>query len=256
MNGSDFHNRLSNRHFFPPCHPPILLLGLISTAMAMAAYPVWELKAKDDSSAPGALFHEATDEFDSMKSTGYQHRTEVDRNQGSYYYDCVGFVSYGLKSSTPEAWKTIVRATGIAKGRIPSPMKYVAFFTSLKKNPQPGWEAVPKASELRPGDIVSWTHLTKRANGHALIIADTPSLLPNGEWLVEVYDSTSSAHGNDSRPEDQRTQVLPSTGRRSGLGHGIMVFISDPSTGALSGFRWSPKGKILTVPIAAGRPLF
>ena len=30
--------------------------------------------------------------------------------------------------------------------------------------------------------------------------------------------------------------------------------VSDPATGALTGYRWSRKAKPLTVPIAAGRP--
>ena len=43
-------------------------------------------------------------------------------------------------------------------------------------------------------------------------------------------------------------------GRRSGLGHGVMVLIADPVSGALTGFRWSVKARAITVPIAAGRP--
>ncbi len=202
----------------------------------------------------GPLFQEATNEFGTMKTTVYQYQTQVDREAGSYRYDCVGFVSYALKRVAPQAWATTVKATGIAKGRIPSPPHYQAFFASLAGKPQPGWEAVTKASELRPGDVVAWEQKTKSAVGHAVVIGSTPVPEPDGSWLVQVYDSTSSPHSDDSRPHDPRAQVLVSSGRPSGLGHGVMVFMADPVSGALTGLRWSLKAKPTLVPIAAARP--
>jgi len=200
------------------------------------------------------LFREAAHEFGTMTSTLYQHQTQVDRAAGSYRYDCVGFVSYALKQAAPQAWTTTAKVTGIAKGRIPSPLRYRAFFAGLAEKPQPGWQAVTKASELRPGDVVAWEHRTETSVGHAVIVGKTPVPGPDGSWLVEVYDSTSSPHSDDSRTTDPRAQVFDTTGRRSGLGHGLMMFISDPATGVLTGLRWSRKAKPITVPIAAARP--
>ena len=189
-----------------------------------------------------------------MTTTFYQHKTKVDPAAGIYYYDCVGFVSDALKRAAPQAWATVAKITGIAKGRIPSPLRYRKFFASLTEKPQPGWEAVTRASDLRPGDVVAWEYKTKTAVGHAVVIGGTPVSVLHGSWMVEVYDSTSSPHSDDSRSKDQRAQVLASTDRRSGLGHGVMVFLADPASGALIGFRWSPKARAITVPIAAGRP--
>ncbi len=189
-----------------------------------------------------------------MKTTLYQHQTRVDREAGSYRYDCVGLVAYALKQAAPQAWTSVFKATGIAKGRIPSPARYRTFFASLAAKPQPGLEAVPKISEVRPGDVVAWEHKTATSSGHAVIVGGTPTRRPDGSWSVEVYDSTSAPHGEDSRPGDVRAQVLETSGRRSGLGHGIMVLLTDPASGALTGVRWGPKGKPLTLPIAAARP--
>jgi hypothetical protein len=191
-----------------------------------------------------------------MKSTAYEHRTKVDRIAGTYRYDCVGFVSYCLKFMTPEAWKSIRKTECIAKGRIPSPRHYREFFEKLAFSTQPGWSRVSKASELRPGDIVAWEHQTEKATGHSVIIASIPLQLPNGEWLCDVYDSTSSPHAQDSRPEDPRAEILHSTGRRGGLGHGKMIFLSDQATGILTGVRWKPQSMPLMLPIAAGRPAY
>jgi len=227
-----------------------------STAAACMGYGWFAgtLRGAEPPSVGGPLFHEATHEFRMMKSTLYQHRTAVDREARSYRYDCVGFVSYALKHAAPEAWATTVRVTGIASGRIPSPLRYRAFFASLAEKPQPGWQAITKVSDLRCGDVVVWEHKTKTSVGHAVVIGGVPVPGPGESWSVEVYDSTASPHSNDSRRDDERAHVLASTGRRSGLGHGVMVLISDPVSGALTGLRWSAEARAIQVPIAAGRP--
>ncbi len=226
----------------------------IAVVLAAYGWSVAELKAAEPPAAGGPLLQEATTEFKTMTATMYQHKTEVDRATGNYRYDCVGFVSYVLKRAAPQAWATVEKITGIAKGHIPSPSRYRSFLASLVEKPQSGWDAVTNASALRPGDVVAWEHKTKTSSGHAVVIGGAPQPGPDGSWSVEVFDSTSSPHGDDSRPKDERAQVLKSTGRRSGLGHGVIMFMTEPASGALTGVRWSPKAKAITVPIAAGRP--
>lgn len=204
--------------------------------------------------AEGPLFREARRQFAVMTRTAYQHKTQVDVKTQTYRYDCVGFVAYALKQAAPQARASAFKALGIAPGRIPSPPKYVAFFQSLAKNPQQGWEAVNQVKDLMPGDVVAWEYKTATSSGHAVIIASVPVDLGEGIWSVKVYDSTSSPHADDSRPQDERAEVLAASGKRSGLGHGVMAFSADPATGAITGYRWSPKSKTKITPIAAGRP--
>ena len=202
----------------------------------------------------GPLYTEAVSEFTTMKTTLYQHKTEVDRAAGSFQYDCVEFVSYALKQAAPQAWTTVVKVTGLRPHRVPSPVTYQKFLAGLADRPQHAWQAVTKVADLRAGDVVSWDHKTTRASGHAVIIAGTPTKSSDGTWVVEVYDATSTPHAQDSRPKDPRAQVFSVTGRPSGLGHGIMAFTADPTTGALTGYRWTPKSAAVPCPIAAGRP--
>jgi hypothetical protein len=229
---------------------------LIAVALMchVAGWSIGELRGAEVAGSTGPLFHEATNQFKAMTTTLYQHQTRVDRTTGSYRYDCVGFVSYALKQVAPQARESAFKALGIKPGRIPSPPQYRAFFASLADNPQPGWRAVTKVSDLRPGDVVVWEFKTKTTTGHAVVIGSVPVAGPDGAWVVEVYDSTASPHGEDSRPNDQRAEVPATNGKRSGLGRGLMAFTADPATGALTGYRWSPKSKTETVPIAAGRP--
>jgi hypothetical protein len=227
---------------------------LIAFAFIACACSAEELREVKPTAAIAPLFQEATNQFTTMKTTLYQYRIQVDQDAGSYKYDCVGFISYSLKHAAPEAWASTVKVTGIPNGRIPNPINYREFLAGLAEKPQPGWQAVTNVSELRPGDIVVWEHKTTSAVGHAVIIGGTPVPGPDNSWSVEVYDSTSSPHTDDSRPNDKRAQVLESSHRPSGLGHGTMVFIANPTNGSLTGLRWSAKAKPITVPIAAGRP--
>lgn len=204
----------------------------------------------------GPLFQQVTNEFRVMKRTLYQYATRVDESAGSYCFDCVGFVSHALKKAAPQAWQSVVQATDLAPHRIPTPAKYRTFLASLAASPQPGWLAVTNAAELRPGDVIAWEHKTASATGHAVIVGSQPTRTADGDWRVEVYDSTSSPHSEDSRPADPRAGVLATSGRPSGLGHGVMVFLSKESDGSLIGLRWSTKAKAVLVPIAAGRPVF
>ena len=228
-------------------------MKIFASCLALALFA--SLPASAEEPPAGPLYREAVKEFTTMKSTLYQHKTEVDRKTGSYKYDCVGFVSYAMKQTTPLAWESIVRARAIAKGFIPSPPSYQKFFASLTEKRQTGWEAVPRAADLRLGDVIAWDYKTERANGHAVITASAPKQKADGSWEAEVYDSTSTPHADDSRTTDERAQVLEVTGRHSGLGHGVMAFTADPATGALTGYRWSPKAKTTLCPIGAGRPL-
>jgi hypothetical protein len=227
---------------------------IFAVAVLTGCHPLAQPSPTSHPVSPAPLLAEAQRQFESMNSTLYQHRTEVDRAKGIFRYDCVGFVSYALKQATPTAWQSIVRATSLPKGRIPSPARYLAFFASLHEAPQDGWQPVAKVQDLRAGDIIAWEQKTEFATGHAVILAEDP-VEKEGTWWAAVFDATSSPHSDDSRPSDDRAQILERTGKHSGLGHGVMGFVADSETGALRGVRWSRKAKAVTVLIAAGRAL-
>ena len=229
-------------------------LGLFLATAKLAATCGGAAAAAEPPATPAPLYHEATNEFARMKVTQYRHATRIDAAAGSYYYDCVGFVSHALHKAAPQAWKSLATKTALAPHHTPSPSMYRTFLAGLAAHPQPGWEAVTNAAELRPGDVVAWKHKTATATGHAVIIGSLPVRGPDNSWVVQVYDSTSTPHGDDSRLDDPRAQKADSSGKPSGLGHGVMVFVADAPGGAITGLRWSPRAKTVTVPIAGGRP--
>ena len=81
-----------------------------------------------------------------------------------------------------------------------------------------------------------WEQKTKPTAGPAVVIGSAPVPGPDEAWLVEVYDSTASPHGDDSRPTDPRAEVLATNGQRSGA-VGVNLWLrklTKPAGGGLS----------------------
>lgn len=55
-------------------------------------------------SAGGATYHQ----FNTMRCSHYQHNDVQDPTAGTYYYDCVGFTSYTLRTADRPAWNALV----------------------------------------------------------------------------------------------------------------------------------------------------
>ena len=198
---------------------------------------------------------EAMYEYDTMTATRYQAALRVNTDRGTYFYDCVGFVTYALERVEPVARHTIYSAFNVAPDRIPSPARYVALFQQLNGT-QPGWLPVRQVSDLEPGDVVAWSYThPDHANGHALVVGSVPRLIGTSEYLVTVWDSTATPHG----PQDTRLtnpKNLPgANGEPSGLGRGQVVFDA-ASNGSILRVHWSPQGSAVgPATYAMGRPV-
>lgn len=198
---------------------------------------------------------EAMHEYDTMTATRYQAALRVDLASGSYFYDCVGFVTYALGRAAPKARETIINMFNIAVNRIPSPARYVTLFGQLNGS-LPGWQPVHRVGDLQPGDVVAWTYTNPRgSNGHAFVVGSVPRLAGTKQYLVTVWDSTATPHGpNDTRLTNPKN--LPGgNGKPSGLGSGQVV-LDAGADGALIRAHWSPKGSTVgPATYGMGRPV-
>lgn len=195
--------------------------------------------------AAARLVQEDERQLSIMRSTHYQHKTDVDEGAGRFDYDCSGFLDYVLRSVAPDAYKELPVSKPSAKR--PLAQDFYALFSGLAQ-PSGSWSTVPKASELEPGDIVSWLRPPDNDSnntGHVMLVRAKPSRNPqeSDELLVPVIDSTSSPHAADSRAKGQ-----------TGLGSGTIGLIVDAAGRAVS-YRWrgglSRREEI--TPIALGR---
>jgi hypothetical protein len=199
------------------------------------------------------LLGEAMHEYNTMTATRYQAALRVDLAKGTYFYDCVGFVTYALGVSAPQARTTIITKFNIAPGRIPSPARYVTLFGQLDGS-QPGWQPVHRVVDLEPGDVVAWTYAKpKGSNGHALVVGSTPKAVGTNQYLVTVWDSTATPHGSDTRLTNPKN--LPGgNGKPSGLGSGQVVVDAAPD-GSIARVHWTPTGSAVgPATYGMGRP--
>lgn len=177
-----------------------------------------------------------------MRETHYQHRTYADKSRGVYDMDCSGFVDYLLKEIAPAQFAALRIEPGHTR---PRAAIYFDLFTRLNKSPSPGWEAVPKLSAARRGDILAWQLAASTAEagdtGHVVIVAAAPVEQRNHLYRVEVYDSSVIRHEEDSRPEGA-----------NGVGEGVITFRVN-ANGQPIGFQFNSHAHYHGEPIAIGR---
>jgi hypothetical protein len=235
-------------------HPRRLGRGFVCAGVLAALFLGMAASPATGSSPPkpSPVVEEADREFSTMTATRYQHRNREDVAAGTYFYDCVGFVTYALGRAAPAARSTIMHA--IRRGFVPSPARYVRLFDELDGT-QTGWTPVRLVRDLHPGDIVAWTYEhPASSNGHAFVVASPPQPDGRRSALVRVWDSTATPHGpHDTRRTDPKNLPGPN-GKPSGLGSGT-VRIDTNIDGTLATVHWSPTSS--AVPAARfgiGRP--
>jgi hypothetical protein len=215
-------------------------------------------------STAGPLLGEAVHEYTTMTATRYQHHDVENAAAGTYFYDCVGFVSYALSQAAPTADATIRREYNIGPNRVPAPGRFVSLFGTLDGS-QPGWEPVATVADLRPGDVVAWSYVSATSSnepghdhasrGHAFVVASVPQASGTDSYLVQVWDSTGTPHGpNDTRRTNPKN--LPDAGGKpSGLGTGAVRIDASPD-GSLATVHWSPSsGPVPAAHFGMGRPV-
>ncbi len=194
------------------------------------------------------VLKEARRENDWLKrsTSYYSHSLYMNESTGTRRADCVGFVSYALKRVLPDAFKLFGSTS-------PSPARYVDYLrgrpTSASKQSSARWRRITSVRNLKPGDIVGWKNPPgSRASGHVMIVAAYPRAgrSSRGEWIVPVYDSTSSPH--NYKAYDSRGT------RYTGVGKG-QIGLKIDSSGAPKAYYWSGgySGSAVYRTIALGR---
>ena len=184
-----------------------------------------------------------------MVATRYQHHNQESEIDHTYFYDCVGFVSYAMTRAAPTAWATTRDTLKIRSGYVPSPASYLRLFARLDAgNNLPGWAPIASVAALQPGDVVAWyydaaaTDKPGSASGHAVVIAGPATKTGPGAYSVLVYDSTATPHGpQDTRLTNPANQPT-AAGKPSGLGRGTIGLLVT-SSGTISSVQWSAGGR-------------
>jgi len=170
-----------------------------------------------------ALVHNA---IASLRSTHYRYGGNYfNMSSGVYEVDCSDYVDDLLKISQPRAYADLADSTGTEK---PTSSDYYRFFNNLSDNSRHAWQRVNDVESLRPGDILVFHNY--RGGGHVMVVMGTPMLTEDGgnTYLVQVSDSASSRHSNDTRAP-----------HASGIGIGTLLLKANPETGKPSAYAWT-----------------
>ncbi len=213
----------SNLQVTPMNLKKTLLFPLFAAAIAsLSAINVASSKVE-----PPALLDEAERQLSLMKTSVYQHQTDVDETVGRFNYDCSGFIDYALQKIDPEAYAQLP----ISKPHSKRPLAqdfYTLFSHPTSKASH--WTQISKVGNVRAGDIVVWLRppdSDSNNTGHVMVITGQPTASSqSNEFLIPVIDSTSSPHAQDSRHRGQ-----------TGLGTGVIGVIVDSQDKPIA-FRW------------------
>jgi hypothetical protein len=220
-------------------------------ASPSGATPAWSVQAPQASASAGPLLAQGIQTYQTLVQTQYNHKYTINPASGTYFWDCIGFVNWALRQSTPNAWTAFHTAMNVPTTNSGNVGLWATFLTG---NPGPSWSVVPAVSQLTggevmivPGEVVVGGRVVYGSTaagigypGHAVIIAGPPLLLSDGSYAVFVYDSTAlPGHGKwDSRNFDSRALDEPGTTRASGTGYGTMR-LTVSATGAPTAVYWS-----------------
>ena len=164
-----------------------------------------------------------------IKDTDYISRPSIDEAVGKYHLTCGTFVSLVLQKSLPEHFE---RLTLLNNNRRPGSSTYYRILSTMptEKADQNGWLQILSPAHARPGDIIAWRGIdpeTGRRNTHVLIVNGMPEETIDGEFKINVVDSTYRGH-----------RMNPTETRQVGIGTGYMWFHVDHG-GKVDGYRWS-----------------
>jgi hypothetical protein len=182
--------------------------------------------------------------LNSIETTEYQHRTEIDEKKGVYLCDCSGLVGYVLNRSVGTDG---TGALGDGRKR-PLAMDYEKFFAAApeKREKSARWQRIVRIADARPGDVIAWRHEKPKPGntGHVVIVDQRPVLEDDGLVRVVFIDSTTRPMVDDTRPKGT-----------SGVGRGTMWFKIDEKGRTVAHIRGPRSGKPKAEAISIGRSL-
>jgi cell wall-associated NlpC family hydrolase len=165
-----------------------------------------------------------------------------DSKYGVYKLDCSHYVDNILHRVNPRAYASLETATG---AQMPNSANYYDFFTRLSSDIRYDWNKVDNARELQPGDVLVFRYKSSSGEaegGHVMVVMNKP-VQDNDALLVQVSDSASAGHSDDTRPV-----------HNSGVGIGTLLLKVDSYTGQPSAYAWEFNAPWKNVNIAMARP--
>jgi hypothetical protein len=146
-----------------------------------------------------------------VSTTRYSHRSAIDADSGTIITDCSGLLTWLLQRELPEHLTAIANKRGRTH-------PLAADFEEAFAAGAAGWQRIARIQDAQPGDVLAWRYLHPkpgRSSGHVMIIDSAATEDGDGIVAIDVIDSTSAPHDDDSRIDT------------SGVGRGTIHFRID-----------------------------
>ncbi|MDX2090116.1 MAG: CHAP domain-containing protein [Kofleriaceae bacterium] len=173
----------------------------------------------------------------------YQPSTRVNKEDGTYNWDCSGMAAWVMRRSAPRALAALASTRPVARD----------FASAIERAPtrgtRNGWQRIARVADVLPGDIFAWKRprgLPSKNTGHVGFVVGRPLPVPGipNAWAVRIADSTSSFHQDDTRRDDLD----------GGFGIGTLVFLTDAEGRAISyGWAGTKTEWYIVTPVVFGR---
>jgi len=183
-----------------------------------------------------------------LQETVYQHKTDINEEEGVYRCDCSGLGIYILNQTVAKDDPRGPLGDGKAR---PRAMHFYEAFAAAKTQatqrvPGGRWQRVERVVDARPGDIIAWRRdkVVLGNSGHVVIVDEQPVAEEDGLVRVVMIDSTTRQLVNDTRGKGE-----------SGVGRGTMWFKVDGEGRPVAYVRGERTAEAVTVRISIGRAL-
>jgi len=225
---------------------PLLVRRCAMTILALALAPLVAFADVPPQSTDSVIATRARKVLESITSTTYVHKTDIDEKAGKFNCDCSGLVGFIVKKELPEHFK-VLPVSG--SGKRPRAVDFANVFLAASTTPQAGalWQRIDKLADARPGDVMAWKKDPQPPTGntgHVVVIDAVPREVSAGLWAVTIIDSTTKGHEADTRKTGE-----------TGVGRGTMYFKTDDAGSIVSRAARSAKGPWESSPTAIGRPI-
>jgi len=217
--------------------------GLVLVALASDRLVAEEGSNSEGPANPSTqrIHEEANRILSGIQETIYQHKTEIDEENGIYRCDCSGLGIYVLNRTVA---KDDPRGPLGDDRTRPRAMHFYEAFAEATPANEGRWQRVEQLVAARPGDIIAWRRDVIRPgnSGHVVFVDEQPVLESDGLVRVVMIDSTTRPQVDDTRAKGE-----------SGVGRGTMWFKLDDDGRPVAYVRGSRTAEPQVVQISIGR---
>lgn len=179
---------------------------------------------------------------ESLRTTRYQHSTQVDEKMGLFAWDCSGMAAWIVGRASPAARAALASDRPVARD-------FYDIIARAGTTPRRrGWQRLGSIDAVRPGDVFAWRRPAgwpPRNTGHVGFVLTRPQAVPAipGAYALRIADATSLPHQNDTRHG----------ANGGGFGEGTLIVMTERGQATAYGWFGTDSRAVVQTAVVFGR---